>query len=114
MSWAQEQRQAFIKERLLSGHTVNRSDLRAKFNISIPQASIDIQTFQRLNPDAMRYNRTVKTYERAGTHSELGRDTTAAAKSLMAADDDWLKEIAVRDPSMIRDVAAALIYERNR
>lgn len=41
-----------------------------------------------------------------------GRDTTEAAKSLVAADDEWLRTVALRDPSMIRDVAAALIWER--
>jgi hypothetical protein len=43
-----------------------------------------------------------------------GRDTTAAAKGLAAADDAWLAEIVHRDPDMIRDVAAALIYERGK
>lgn len=41
------------------------------------------------------------------------RDTTAAAKSLMEADNDWLREVALRDPDMIRDVAAALIHARS-
>lgn len=41
------------------------------------------------------------------------RDTTAAAKELMKATDAWLREIAMRDPDMIRDVAAALTHARS-
>ena len=40
------------------------------------------------------------------------RDTTAAAKTLVEADDAWLREVALRDPGMIRDVAAALVHSR--
>lgn len=40
------------------------------------------------------------------------RDTSAAAKNLMTADDAWLREVAQRDPDMIRDVAAALVATR--
>jgi DnaJ-class molecular chaperone len=41
-----------------------------------------------------------------------GRDTTTAAKTLTECDDSYLEEVARHDPNMIRDVAAALIYER--
>lgn len=41
-----------------------------------------------------------------------GRDTTAAAKTLASGEDAWLQMVALHDPSMIRDVAAALLLER--
>lgn len=43
----------------------------------------------------------------------MPRDTTAAANILIKANAAYLQEIAFRDPSMIRDVAAALLYERD-
>lgn len=50
----------------------------------------------------------------AGLSSEKrGRNTTAAADYLMRADDTELAMILRHDPSMIRDVAAALIFERH-
>ena len=43
-----------------------------------------------------------------------GRDTVEAAKRLMGADDAWIALVAEKDPSMIRDVAAAYVYDRER
>ena len=63
MKWAQEQRMNFIRERLDQTGTLNRKDLAAQFRISIPQASLDIQKFIELNPQAMQYNRSLKRYE---------------------------------------------------
>jgi hypothetical protein len=51
---------------------------------------------------------------RLGAGPREGRDTMAAAQALIAAPDDWLETIAHRDPGMIRDVAAALIFERSK
>lgn len=113
MRWAAKQRIWFIGDRLMCGQTVRRADLVEKFGVSIPQASTDIRRFNEAHPGAMRYDLTKRAYV---AHNIVvpARDTTAAAKSLMEADNDWLQEIARRDPSMIRDVAAALIYERGK
>ncbi len=113
MRWAKEQRMKFITERLRSVGRINRSDLAREFRISSPQASADLKTFQGEYPGVMRYDLSAKCFVLAGKFpAEPGRDTTAAAKSLAAADDAWLLEVAHRDPSMIRDVAAALLFER--
>lgn len=42
-----------------------------------------------------------------------GRDTSEAARSIINADDELLKEFVLHDPSIYRDVAAALIWERD-
>lgn len=45
---------------------------------------------------------------------EERRNTSEAARILIYGSDNWLKEVAHRDPDMIRDIAAALIYERGK
>lgn len=62
MRWAQEQRLAFILQRILAGETINRRDLMDKFKISLPQASTDLNLFKEKHPVAMRYDATRKAY----------------------------------------------------
>ena len=63
MNWFEQHRQEWIEEMLAVYGFINRDHLMRKFSISQPQASKDLQTFQRLHPDAMRYNLTTKRYE---------------------------------------------------
>lgn len=113
MRWAEKQRIGHIGERLMAGQAVRRADLMEKFGISLQQASSDIRKFNSAHPGAMRYDRTKRMYV-AGCINAPGRDTTAAADILMRCTEDYLQSVAARDPGMIRDVAAALIYERSR
>ena len=55
----------FIAAHLREPGFVNRRDLTQEFKISIQQASKDLQTYQRLHPRAMSYNRNTKRYERS-------------------------------------------------
>lgn len=41
---------------------INREHLQRKFGISVPQASLDLQTFQREHPRTMTYDLTRKCY----------------------------------------------------
>lgn len=109
MRWAQEQRLSFIGERLLDAGAINRSDLIERFRISAPQAATDFRIFNEKHPGVMRYDNHRKAYVPDRITVRQGRDIFAAAKRLMAADDDKLLKIIRHDPSMIRDVAAALI-----
>jgi len=102
---------AFIRNHLATVGTLNRAVIMKRFGVSTPQASADIKRFMELNPKAMRYNASKKQF--VATKAPSGRDTTAAASSLMYADDLRLQTIVCHDPDMIRDVAAALIFERN-
>lgn len=42
---------------------INRQHLERMFGVSTPQASADLQYFQKANPEAMTYNPTTKRYE---------------------------------------------------
>lgn len=52
----------WIEETLRVFGFINRAHLQRKFGISQPQASIDLQTFARLHPEAMTYDVSAKQY----------------------------------------------------
>lgn len=60
--WFIQHRQAFIADCLRMFGQVNRSTLVERFDISEPQASMDIQRFLRENPEAMIYDGRCKAY----------------------------------------------------
>lgn len=64
LRWAQQQRLRFISKRLETPGFVNRRDLMDFFGVSMPTASLDLQSFLKAHPDAMRYNPNSKRYER--------------------------------------------------
>jgi hypothetical protein len=64
MTWCERQRQAWITEMLGIYGFINREHLQRKFDISMPQASKDLQTFQRLHPGEVRYDLGRKCYVR--------------------------------------------------
>ena len=63
MRWFEQHRQDWIEETLEVFGFINREHLMKKFGVSMPQASTDLQTYQRLNPGAMSYNLSTKRYE---------------------------------------------------
>ena len=65
MRWAKRQRLEFVEAKLRDPGFLNRADLIAKFGISPAQAAVDFADFQRLNPQAMTYNKSAKRYEAA-------------------------------------------------
>jgi hypothetical protein len=72
MTWFADQRQAWIAEMLTVYGFINREHLRRKFDISEPQASLDLQTFLRNHPDQVEYDLSAKCYVRvepARSHS---------------------------------------------
>ena len=62
--WFESQRIAFIAEMLHIYGFINREHLMRKFGISQPQASKDLQSFQRNSAGSMLYNVKTKRYER--------------------------------------------------
>lgn len=62
--WFESQRIAFIAEMLHVYGFINREHLMRKFGISQPQASKDLQLFQRHSSASMIYNANTKRYER--------------------------------------------------
>jgi len=60
--WFNRYRMEWIAETLRVFGFINRGHLMRKFGISTPQASNDLAAFQRLYPDAMRYDISLKQY----------------------------------------------------
>lgn len=64
MTWAMNQRYAFIARRLEKAGQLKRQDLVDKFGISHGQASVDIRDYMAAHPGAMVYDRSLKRYVR--------------------------------------------------
>lgn len=62
-NWAARERLSFIETCAWWKGIVNRTDLTDLFGVSLAQASMDIQRYQELNPEAMTYNLRLKRYE---------------------------------------------------
>lgn len=60
--WFIDHRQAYIAAMLRKFGQVNRHQLVEKFDISMPQASADIQRFTKENPDVLIYDGNAKAY----------------------------------------------------
>lgn len=60
--WGQLQRFAFIERRLYWEGVLSRQDLVARFGISPPQASMDVQRYDELAPGNVEFDRSRKTY----------------------------------------------------
>lgn len=58
------QRIAFIAEMLHVYGFINREHVMRKFGISCPQASKDLQSYQRNSAGSMTYNLSAKRYEK--------------------------------------------------
>ena len=61
MRWAERQRHAFIAERLAVTGSIRRKDLIEKFEISVPQASVDFRRYREAHPE-MAYDPSRKCY----------------------------------------------------
>ncbi|MBA4172962.1 MAG: transcriptional regulator [Hyphomicrobium sp.] len=62
MRWGTEQRLEFIEFRLFWEGAVNRSDITARFGVSVPQASGDLSLYRELAPDNITYDASEKRY----------------------------------------------------
>lgn len=62
MRWFEQQRMSWIEETLRIFGFINREHLMRKFDLSVPQASKDLNTFRRLYPEAMVYDLSQKRY----------------------------------------------------
>lgn len=62
MRWFEKQRQLWIAETLEIFGFIQRAHLVRKFGISVPQASADLQQFQKDCPGVMLYQPSAKMY----------------------------------------------------
>ena len=63
MRWFEEQRMEWIGETIRIFGFINREHIIKKFGVSMPQASNDLSTFIRNNPETILYNTTTRRYE---------------------------------------------------
>ncbi|WP_353330177.1 transcriptional regulator [Phaeobacter sp. NW0010-22] len=62
IKWATEQRFQYLEQRAFWHGSLNRSDLIEKFGISVPQASKDLASYQRMHPSNLSYDASKKQY----------------------------------------------------
>jgi hypothetical protein len=62
MRWFGQYRIEWIAETLRVFGYINRKHLERKFDISMQQASLDLNTFLKEHPDLMAYDRSKKCY----------------------------------------------------
>lgn len=62
LTWAVQHRMDFITRHLQANGQINRGDVIKAYNISMPQASTDLQRWQELNPGQLLYDTKAKTY----------------------------------------------------
>lgn len=65
MTWAQDQRIAYIKQQIEAGEGVTRPDVAARFNCTIQTVTATFHECKRRYPDLMAYDEKAKAYRRA-------------------------------------------------
>lgn len=60
--WFKDRRQEFIAATLRQFGQIRRADIIREFDVSVPQASLDIAEFLAAKPPYVRYDVSAKTY----------------------------------------------------
>ncbi|MEC9367575.1 MAG: WYL domain-containing protein [Pseudomonadota bacterium] len=60
--WSVEQRLLYIEQRLFWRGTINRSDIISRYEVSVSQASADINRYLSLRPQDVSYDKSAKCY----------------------------------------------------
>lgn len=71
MRWSQERRLQFIDFRLQWEGRLNRADMTRFFQISVPQASMDIRRYIELAPANLIYDRSLRAYSATAKFAPL-------------------------------------------
>ena len=71
LRWGVERKLEFIEFRLFWEGSVNRSDIIETFNVSVNQASTDLNRYIALAPDNMIYDKSARAYVRASAFKPL-------------------------------------------
>lgn len=69
MSWFASQRQEWIAETVRVFGFIQRAHIERKFDVSTPQASLDLRRFQEEHPGVIRYDKSAKMYRATGERS---------------------------------------------
>ena len=102
--WSVDHRLAYIDFRLRWYGKFNRSDLINRFNISVPQASLDIAKYSETAPSNLEYDRREKAYIRRNTFQSLFPESSSSESFLNALENTDDDEIACTVPSLGRAV----------
>lgn len=70
MTWAQDQRIAYIKSEIEAGRPVRRPEVAARFNCTIQTISATFRHFEARHPGLMAYDGRSKAYLRADLTAE--------------------------------------------
>lgn len=70
--WYKNHRTEWIAEMLRVYGFINREHIMRKFGLSMPQASKDLNDFQRKNPGAVTYSLSLKRFIAKGRNESLG------------------------------------------
>ena len=110
----------FIEWRLFWEGHINRSDLKQRFGVSTPQASVDLRHYKELAGANIEYDATQKRYVASKdmrprllrvSANRLLLQLRAWASGVLRRDDLWFSEIPATDvaPEIGRDVRAEVL-----
>jgi len=115
--WGIERRLEFIEFRLFWEGHVNRSDLMAAFEISINQASADLNRYLGMAPDNMLYDKSARAYIRSDRFEPLFLKPDPASylsrlrsisDGIVTQEETWIGQLPAFDtvPSPVRGIDA--------
>lgn len=115
LRWGVERRLEFIEFRLFWEGHVNRSDLMEQFDISVNQASSDLNRYAGLAPGNMVYDKSARTYIRGQTFEAKFQVPDAAryltqlrslSEGILDSHDSWIVELPCYDaaPTPVRGI----------
>ena len=107
--WGRQRRLEYLEHKLYWEGKIRRVNLTEKFEISIPQASVDIKKYQEEAPQNIAYNASAKYYEPTELFSpkfiELSADAyfsyelSSPTKSIATCESDYIA--ATPNPSRV-------------
>jgi hypothetical protein len=115
LRWGVERKLEFIEFRLFWEGSVNRSDIIETFNVSVNQASTDLNRYIALAPDNINYDKSARAYVRASVFKPLFLRPDASlylsqvrsvAEGIVEKEDAWIGNLPAFDaaPSPARGI----------
>ena len=120
LRWGVERKLEFIEFRLFWEGSVNRSHIIETFNVSVNQASTDLNRYIALAPDNMNYDKSARAYVRASVFKPLFLRPDASlylsqvrsvAEGIVEKEDAWIGNLPAFDaaPSPARGIAPVVL-----
>ncbi|MCB1658979.1 MAG: WYL domain-containing protein [Pseudomonadales bacterium] len=125
--WGAERRLEFIEFCIFWEGYIRRSDITARFNVSVPQASSDLTLYQKITPDNIRYDSSLKRYVATESFKSYFLKPNAErylvqlrgiADGMIEQEDTWISHLPNSDaliipqkkvdPEILRDLLVAI------